>query len=67
LGSGQACKAPAADALLSRIIGNFRRPGWDEYFIAIAKVPASRSNCVKSKVAAIIVKDKRVISLALPC
>jgi len=52
----------AAGALLSRIIGNFRRPGWDEYFMAIAKVVASRSNCVKRKVAAIIVKDKRVIS-----
>lgn len=52
----------AAGALLSRIVGNFRRPGWDEYFMAIAKVVASRSNCVKRKVAAIIVKDKRVIS-----
>jgi dCMP deaminase len=52
----------AAGALLSRIVGNFRRPGWDEYFMAIAKVVASRSNCVKRKVASIIVKDKRVIS-----
>ncbi|OGP86983.1 MAG: cytidine deaminase [Deltaproteobacteria bacterium RBG_13_65_10] len=43
-------------------MGNFRRPGWDEYFMGIAKVVASRSNCVKRKVAAIIVKDKRVIS-----
>jgi dCMP deaminase len=52
----------AAGALLSRIVGNFKRPSWDEYFMAIAKVVASRSNCVKRKVAAIIVKDKRVIS-----
>ena len=52
----------AAGALFSRIIGNFRRPGWDEYFMGIAKVVASRSNCVKRKVAAILVKDKRVIS-----
>ena len=38
------------------------RPGWDEYFMDIAKVVASRSNCMKRKVAAIIVRDKRVVS-----
>ncbi|MBU0591864.1 AAA family ATPase [Candidatus Micrarchaeota archaeon] len=38
------------------------RPDWDSYFMQIAKVVASRSNCVKRKVAAIIVKDKRIIS-----
>jgi dCMP deaminase len=52
----------AAAALVSKLIGNFKRPGWDEYFMGIAKVVASRSNCVKRKVAAIIVKDKRIIS-----
>lgn len=39
-----------------------KRPDWDEYFLNIAKVVALRSNCVKRKVAAVIVKDKRVIS-----
>lgn len=50
------------DALLPRLMSNFTRPNWDEYFMNIAKVVASRSNCIKRKVAAIIVKDKRVIS-----
>ena len=40
----------------------FERPGWDEYFMSIARVVASRSNCVKRKVAAIITRDRRVIS-----
>lgn len=40
---------------------NFR-PGWDEYFLGIAKVAALRSNCIKRKVAAVIVKDKRIIA-----
>ena len=31
----------------------FERPGWDEYFMSIARVVASRSNCVKRKVAAV--------------
>lgn len=41
---------------------NFERPDWDEYFMSIAKVVASRSNCIKRKVAAIIVKDRRIVS-----
>lgn len=41
---------------------NSGRPGWDDYFMGIAKVAALRSNCVKRKVAAVIVKDKRLIS-----
>ncbi len=38
------------------------RPGWDQYFMEIAKVVALRGNCMKRKVAAVIVKDKRIIS-----
>lgn len=38
------------------------RPDWNTYFMDIAKVVALRSNCIKRKVAAVIVKDKRIIS-----
>jgi len=41
---------------------HFERPGWDEYFMSIARVVASRSNCVKRKVAAVITLDRRIIS-----
>jgi dCMP deaminase len=41
---------------------NFKRPNWDEYFMNIAKVVSSRSNCIKRKTAAIVVKDKRIVS-----
>ncbi len=40
----------------------FERPSWDEYFMSIASVVASRSNCVKRKVAAVITRDRRIIS-----
>jgi len=40
----------------------FERPGWDEYFMRVARVVASRSNCVKRKVAAVVTRDKRIIS-----
>ncbi|MEC4670980.1 MAG: cytidine/deoxycytidylate deaminase family protein [Nitrospirota bacterium] len=43
-------------------MGNLTRPNWDEYFMKLAKVASLRSNCVKRKVAAIIVRDKRVVS-----
>jgi dCMP deaminase len=40
----------------------FERPSWDEYFISIARVVATRSNCVKRKVGAVIALERRVIS-----
>lgn len=48
--------------LFTKLLMNAARPSWDEYFMRIAKVVASRSNCMKRKVAAVIVKDGRVIS-----
>lgn len=39
-----------------------KRPGWDQYFMHIAQMVAKRSNCLKRKVAAVIVKDGRIIS-----
>jgi dCMP deaminase len=52
------------DSALGAFSGEFKlaRPSWDDYFMGIAKVVASRSNCIKRKVAAVIVKDKRIIS-----
>ena len=38
------------------------RPGWDEYFMRIAEVVALRGNCIKRKVAALVVKDRRIVS-----
>lgn len=38
------------------------RPDWDTYFMDIAHVVATRANCSRRRVAAIIVVDRRVIS-----
>ena len=38
------------------------RPDWDHYFMSIAEVAASRSNCSRRHVAAVLVRDKRIIS-----
>lgn len=38
------------------------RPNWDEYFIGITKLVAQRSTCLRRKVGAIIVKEKRILT-----
>ncbi len=38
------------------------RPSWDQYFMDIAKVAATRSNCSRRQVAAVLVRDCRIIS-----
>ena len=55
----------ALHAQIQRILERslfFERPTWDAYFMNIARVVASRSNCVKRKVAAVVTKDRRIIS-----
>lgn len=47
---------------LVKMSSRFTRPSWDDYFMGIARMVAMRSNCMKRKVAAVIVKDKRIIS-----
>lgn len=37
------------------------RPPWDEYFMEIAEKVAERSTCLRRKVGAILVKDKRIL------
>jgi len=46
----------------SNIENSNARPTWDEYFGSITKQVASRSTCLRRKVGAIIVKDKRILT-----
>lgn len=39
-----------------------KRPGWDEYFMGITEMVSSRSTCLRRKVGAIIVKEKRILT-----
>ena len=38
------------------------RPKWDTYFLRLAEVVATRSNCMKRAVGAVIVNDLRIVS-----
>jgi len=38
------------------------RPSWDEYFLEIASLVAKRSTCLRRKVGALVVKDRRILA-----
>ncbi|MCQ9207922.1 MAG: cytidine/deoxycytidylate deaminase family protein [Omnitrophica bacterium] len=38
------------------------RPSWDEYFLGIARFVSKRSTCLRRKVGALIVKDRRILA-----
>lgn len=38
-----------------------KRPSWDSYFMNIARVVATRGNCIRRKIGAVIIKDHRIV------
>lgn len=38
------------------------RPSWDDYFMEIATVVATRSTCLRRQVGAVVVKDRRILA-----
>jgi dCMP deaminase len=38
------------------------RPNWDEYFLQLADLVATRSTCLRRQVGAVLVKNERIIS-----
>lgn len=38
------------------------RPSWDEYFMTIAGQVATRSTCLRRRVGAVLVRDKRILA-----
>jgi dCMP deaminase len=38
------------------------RPSWDDYFLAIANMVRERSTCLRRKVGAVVVRDKRILT-----
>jgi dCMP deaminase len=39
-----------------------KRPEWDEYFLKIAQIVSERSTCLRRKVGAVVVKEKRILA-----
>jgi dCMP deaminase len=38
------------------------RPNWDEYFLSIADLVATRSTCMRRNVGAVVVKNKQILA-----
>ncbi len=38
------------------------RPSWDEYFMKIAELVATRSTCLRHNIGAVLVRDKRILA-----
>ncbi len=38
------------------------RPGWDEYFMEIARTVATRATCPRASVGAVVVRDHRILT-----
>ncbi len=45
-----------------KIKRKINRPSWDEYFLNIAKLVATRSTCLRRRVGAVVVKEKQVLA-----
>ncbi len=52
----------AADIGAQRANGEAQRASWDEYFMAIARVIATRATCDRKHVGAVIVRDRTILS-----
>lgn len=47
---------------ISQVYESSQRPTWDEYFLMLAKLAATRSTCLAFPVGAVIVKNKQILA-----
>ena len=53
---------PELETQNSKLETRFERPSWDQYFMDIVELVSKRSTCLRRKVGAVLVRDKRILS-----
>ena len=41
---------------------SYRRPGWDEYFLEVSELVSKRATCLRRRVGAVLVRDKKILA-----
>ena len=55
-------KQPPPDQPRTDVLHSTKRPSWDDYFMEIAHVVATRSTCLSRQVGAVLVRDRRILT-----